>query len=73
MENNGFNRSGEGGLDLIWEARGIAPLIGRSERQVAHMLASGSLPGAKKVGGRWCIDRRDLFAAFQIAPAAAVK
>jgi hypothetical protein len=28
----------------------------RSERQVFHLLATGALP-ARRVGGRWAVDR----------------
>ncbi len=58
--------STEAALDVIWEAEGIAQAIGRTPRQVNHMLATGALAGAKKVGGRWCITRdalRTLFGA----------
>ena len=52
-------------LDVIWGSGHMAKLIGRSERQVNHLLAKGELPGAKKMAGRWCITRRNLFAAFE--------
>lgn len=45
--------------DIIWEASNIAAVIGRTERQTVHMLATGSLP-AKKIGGRWVASRRKL-------------
>jgi hypothetical protein len=50
-------------LDLIWEVSDIARIIGRSERQTFHMLNKGELP-AKKVGGRWVIERSKLIAFF---------
>ncbi|TPP07033.1 helix-turn-helix domain-containing protein [Rhizobium glycinendophyticum] len=50
-------------LDLIWGAAEIAQLIGRSERAVFGMLENGELP-AKKVSGRWVIERSKLIAFF---------
>lgn len=47
----------------IWGAENMAPVIGRTERQVFHMLNAGLLP-AKKVGGRWVSTRRKLLAAI---------
>lgn len=43
-------------LNLIWGADEIAKAINRPVRATYHMLESGSLPGAAKVGGRWCFD-----------------
>lgn len=51
-------------LDLLWGAEEIGREIRRSTRQVNHMLATESLPGARKVGGRWCITRAALHALF---------
>jgi len=51
-------------LDLIWGAEGIGTEIGRNTRQAFHMLENGMIEGAKKVGGRWVVDRgrlRDIF------------
>jgi hypothetical protein len=50
-------------LDLIWEVKAIAKLIGRTERQTFHLLDAGLLP-AKKVGGRWVADRGKLLRFF---------
>jgi hypothetical protein len=47
--------------ELIWGAQAIAAEIGRSERQVFHMLATGALP-ATKVGNQWVIPRAKLWA-----------
>ncbi len=52
-------------LDLLWGADQMAPVIKRSARQVAHMLLQGHLPGARKVGGQWCISERALRSFFQ--------
>ncbi len=51
-------------IDLLWGAREIAKEIDRTERQVFHLLQAGNLP-AKRVGGRWCIDRAILRRFFQ--------
>jgi len=50
-------------IDLIWGVGAIAQLIGRTERQTFHLLANDNLP-AKKVGGRWVIERSKLIAFF---------
>ncbi len=51
-------------MNVIWAAEGIAKAIGRTPRQVTHMLGLGALPGARKIGGRWCITREALQALF---------
>ena len=56
-------------VDLIWGAQAIAKEIDRTPRQVFHLLHSGTLP-AKRVGGRWCIDRSALRKFFTAAEAA---
>jgi len=48
------------GLDVVWEAAGIAKEINRTARQVYHLLARGAIPAARRVGGRWCADRNEL-------------
>jgi hypothetical protein len=50
-------------LNLVWGADAIAEMIGRSRRATFYMLDSGELP-AKKVGGRWVIERSKLIAFF---------
>lgn len=50
-------------LDLIWGAEEIAKVIGRTTRSTWDMLDKGALP-AKKVNGRWVIERSKLFAFF---------
>ncbi|CAI2936066.1 MerR family transcriptional regulator [Aminobacter niigataensis] len=51
------------GIDLVWGGAGIAKIIGRSPRATFHMLENGELP-AKKVSGRWVIERSKLVAFF---------
>lgn len=46
-------------VDVIWEVKNIARMIGRTERQTFHMLNSGLLP-AKKIGDRWVASRKRL-------------
>ncbi|MBB4103548.1 hypothetical protein GGQ66_002106 [Rhizobium borbori] len=50
-------------IDLIWGAEEIAKVIGRSARVTFHLLTTGALP-ARKVGGRWVIERSKLIAFF---------
>lgn len=50
-------------LELIWGANEIAKRIGRSPRSTFDMLEKGELP-AKKVNGRWVIERRKLVEFF---------
>ena len=62
--------STEAKLDIIWGAEEIARAIGRTTRQVNHLLSLGALP-AKKVGGRWCVSRAALNAFFATSREAA--
>ena len=57
-------------LDIIWGADEIAKAIGRTTRQVNHLLSLGALP-AKKVGGRWCVSLDALNAFFSSVSEAA--
>lgn len=63
-----MNSDSDKALNLVWEVEAIAKLIGRSERQTFHLLATGKLP-AKKVGGRWVAERNKLMSFF-LDPAA---
>lgn len=49
--------------DLVWEAKNIAKVIGRTDRQTFQLLNAGQLP-AKKVGDRWVASRRKLLEAL---------
>jgi hypothetical protein len=40
--------------ELVWGARNIASAINRSTSATFHLLESNQLPGASKVGGKWC-------------------
>lgn len=48
-------------IELIWGSDQIGEVIGRSARQVNHLLSIGALP-AKKVGGTWVAERGRLIA-----------
>jgi hypothetical protein len=45
--------------DLIWGGEGIAEEIGKSQRQVFHLISIGAIPAAK-VGGRIVASRSRL-------------
>jgi hypothetical protein len=49
--------------NLVWGARDIARVLGRSERSTFHLLESGHLP-ARRVGGRWVVSRKKLLTAI---------
>ena len=57
------SHSEETGLDLIWGAEGVAPIIKRSVRQARHMLRAGLIP-ARRVGRTYCTTRTELAAVF---------
>lgn len=46
----------ETNLNLIWGAEAIAAELGVSTRRAFHLLETSSIP-ARKVGGRWVIER----------------
>ena len=50
--------------ELVWGAANIAKVIGRTERATFHLLEKGSIPGAKRIGGRWCLAPAVFFATF---------
>lgn len=50
-------------LDLVWGGAEIAKVIGRSPRATFGMLEKGEIP-ARKVSGRWVIERGKLVAFF---------
>jgi hypothetical protein len=50
--------------ELVWGARAIAAAIGRTEAATYHSLERDQLPGAKRCGGRWCLNVRVFRAAF---------
>lgn len=60
MENQGDD-------EIVWGAKGCAPIIGRTERQTFHLLEAGKLP-AVKIGGRWAARKSALLATFNPNP-----
>lgn len=46
-------------IDLVWGAEAIAKEIKVGTRRAFHLLETGQLP-AKKVGGRWVVERGKL-------------
>lgn len=53
--------------DLVWGASAIAAAINRTPRQAYYLLESGSLPGAKKLAGRWCFSPNAFRQALELA------
>jgi hypothetical protein len=54
-------------LEVIWGAKEIAAVLGRTEKAVFHALERNRIPGAKKIGGKWALDLRVFRAAFEAA------
>jgi hypothetical protein len=50
--------------NIVWGAKAIGDVIGRSESATFSALERGQVPGAKKVAGRWL---KVFFAAFEAA------
>jgi hypothetical protein len=63
-----MTKDDSGTLDLVWGVEAIANIIGRTPRVTFHLCNTGELP-ARKVGGRWVIERSRLVAFF-MEPAA---
>ena len=53
------------GLDIVWGARAIGKAINRNERVAYGLLESGQIPGARKLGGRWCVTAQKLREFFE--------
>jgi hypothetical protein len=50
--------------EIAWGARAIGEVISRNERQTHHLLESGRIACARKVGAMWCASRRSLLREF---------
>jgi hypothetical protein len=51
---NNVNKVGEVALDKpVWGAAAIGQIINRNPRQTHHLLASGNIKSARRIGGRW--------------------
>jgi hypothetical protein len=57
-------------LELIWGAREIGLLINRNPRVTFGLLETNQIPGAKKIGGRWCVSLHKLRETFGLSEAA---
>lgn len=57
-------------MGLLWGAASVARALGRTERAVFHMLENSQLPGATKIGRRWCFDPATFRAALAAKAAA---
>ncbi|RWP30576.1 DNA-binding protein [Mesorhizobium sp.] len=57
-------------LDMIWGARAIGALINRNPRVTFALLETNQIPGAKKIGGRWCVSLHKLRETFGLTEAA---
>jgi hypothetical protein len=53
-------KDGENDIGVIWGAEEIGAAIGCNARRAHYLLDKGELPGARKIGGRWCISRMRL-------------
>jgi hypothetical protein len=52
--NHLVNRNREGSLDKpVWGAAAIGAVINRNPRQTHHLLTSGHIKSARRIGGRW--------------------
>lgn len=54
--------------DLIWGVDAIASVINRTPRQTNHMLASGHIGVAQKIGNRWVASREALLSFLRVKP-----
>ena len=54
---------------ILWGAGEIGAAIGRSARSTFHLLETGKLPVARKVGGTWTAHRETLIQFFRGEPA----
>lgn len=53
--------------DIVWGAKAIGDVIGRSEKATFAALERGQVPGARKVAGRWGLHLKIFAAAFEAA------
>ena len=47
---------------IAWGVDEIARVANRTPRQMFHLLATGQIRSARKIGGRWCANREKLLA-----------
>lgn len=51
------------GLDVVWGAEGVAPIIKRSERQARYLLKRGIIP-SRRLGRTFVTTRGEIIAAL---------
>ena len=51
-------------LRIVWGARAIGEVIGRTERQTHYLLEQGAIRAARKIGSQWCTSVPGLRAQF---------
>lgn len=52
-------------INLIWGARNIGRVLGLKEPQIHYLLSTHGIPGAIKVGNKWCIAESKLREYFE--------
>lgn len=50
---------------LRWGGKDIAKYLGRTERATMQALERGQIPGARKIGGRWCLSTAEFERHFE--------
>jgi hypothetical protein len=55
--------------EVVWGARTIGRVIGKTERSTFHLISKGVLP-VKRVGGQLCALRSELLKALSSSEAA---
>jgi hypothetical protein len=51
--------------EFVWEAKNIAPYLGRTVKGTFGALESGLVPGARNIAGRWALHLPTFHAAFK--------
>jgi hypothetical protein len=51
-------------LRIVWGARAIGEVIGRTERQTHYLLEQGAIRAARKIGFQWCASVPGLHGSF---------
>lgn len=55
----------EPSVGLVWGAKEIAKVLGRSEKAAFATLERGQIPGARRFGRRWCLNLAVFMATFE--------
>jgi hypothetical protein len=64
VSDDSVNESKTSESPVCWGAEAIGKAIGRSTRQTNHLLATGQIQSAKKIGGKWIAGRAALLSEF---------